>query len=80
MPAGRPKKKEVAYIAGLDWNFEWCEEDMIKLEKSYTENLNIQDIAIELNRPEIEILIMLADLIEHDSITPREKKIYGRVS
>ena len=78
---GRKKKEcnEVCYVSALELDFGWTELELNKLDEAYQSGMNLSEIAQYVGRKAIEILIILAELIEKKIIEPSDSKLFGEL-
>lgn len=60
--------EEPKYIAGEDWNFAWLDCEMATVIQMWRRGKTLVEMADELQRLPIEVLILLADLLEKGTI------------
>lgn len=65
-------------IAGLDYNWSWIPPETAKVIHLYNDGLHYEDIAEDVNRYSIEVLVWLNDLIINKRIEERLGGIYGK--
>ena len=64
--------EEPKYIAGEDWNFAWLDCEKATVIQMWRRGKTLVDMADAVQRLPIEVLILLADLLERGAIQPRK--------
>lgn len=66
--------EEPKYIAGEDWNFAWLNSEMATVIQMWRRGkTTLVDMADAVQRLPIEVLILLADLLERGAIQPQKR-------
>ena len=69
--------EERKYIALLELNFAWLEEEIALVKRMWNEGRPIWDIADVLKRPQEEVFILLIDMSMKGEIKERTGGVYG---
>ncbi len=69
--------EERKYIALLELNFAWLEEEILLVMRMWNEGRPIWDIADALKRPQEEVMVLLIDLAMKNHIKKRAGGIFG---
>ena len=69
--------EERKYIALLELNFAWLEEEILLVMRMWNEGRAIWDIADALKRPQEEVLILLIDMSMKGGIRKRTGGVFG---
>lgn len=72
-------KNDICYLSGQELSFDWTENELIKVDEMYHGNKGLGDMAQELNRPAIEILILLNEMIEKGITEISDVKMFGEL-
>jgi hypothetical protein len=69
--------EERKYIALLELNFAWLEEEIVTVIQMWSEGRPIWDIADALKRPQEEVMVLLIDMSMKGGIRKRTGGVYG---
>lgn len=69
--------EERKYIALLELNFTWLEEEIALVKRMWRAGKPIWDIADALGRPQEEVMVLLIDLAMKNHIKKRAGGIFG---
>ena len=70
--------EERKYIAGLEWNFAWIGEELARAIYLWRCGYHYVDMAKQLKRREIEVLVLIASLQEDEAVEGRRGGIFGK--
>lgn len=58
-------------------NLDFTEEEVELFKVMWKAGISLQDMAERLNRPQVEIVLLIIDLNYHDEIGPRKIGVFG---
>lgn len=58
-------------------NLDFTDLEVIKFKEMWVQGLSLEDIAKEMVRPQVEIVLLIIDLNYHNEIQPRKIGVFG---